>query len=118
MDWLWLSLIGLAAGVVSGLGVGGGTVLIPALVFLFGMDQHSAQNINLIYFVPTAIIALITHFKSRNVALRPLPVIIAAGLVGAAAGSIAAVRMDGEILKKIFGVFLFFMGIYEVRKKK
>jgi len=118
MNWLWYSLIGLASGVVSGLGIGGGTVLIPALVFLFGMDQHAAQKINLIYFVPTAIIALITHFRSKNVDMKPLPAIIAAGLAGAALGSIAAIQMDGGILKKSFGVFLFFMGIYEVRKKK
>jgi len=116
LNWLWFSLIGLASGVVSGLGIGGGTVLIPALVFLFRMDQHAVQKINLIYFVPTAIIALITHFRSRNVDVRPLPVIIAAGLVGAAAGSIVAINIDGSVLKRIFGVFLFCMGVYEVLK--
>jgi len=118
MAWFWYALIGLASGVISGLGIGGGTILIPALVFLFGMDQHAVQNINLIYFIPTALIALATHFKQKNVEVRPLPVIIATGLIGAAIGSLIAVRMDGDILKKVFGVFLFLMGIYEVSKKK
>jgi len=118
LGWLWFILIGLASGVVSGLGIGGGTILIPALVFLFGMDQHAAQKINLIYFVPTAAVALITHFRNKNVEVRPLPVIVIAGVIGAAAGSLVAVRMDGDVLKKIFGVFLFLMGIYEVFKKK
>ena len=57
---IWIIVIGIVSGMISGMGIGGGTILIPALLFLQDMNQQQAQGINLIYFIPTAVIALIT----------------------------------------------------------
>ena len=112
-----LVFIGLLSGIISGMGIGGGTVLIPAIVMLTDISQQSIQGINLIYFIPTAVIALITHFKNGNVEKSVVKPIVLYGLIGAVAGSLLAVNLDSGMLRKIFAVFLVFMGINELRKK-
>ena len=91
--------------------------MIPALSIIYGMQQQTVQNINLIYFIPTALIALITHVKQGNIEKKPLLPIIAFGLIGAAAGSFVAVGMNADILRKCFGYFLLVMGFYEIFRK-
>ena len=113
-----LFLIGFVSGIISGMGIGGGTILIPALSIFFDYEQHTAQNFNLIYFIPTAIIALFTHAKSGNIQKKGLFKIIAFGLIGAAAGAFLAVNINSDILRKCFGVFLFIMGISELFNRK
>ena len=115
---IWLFAIGCVSGVISGMGIGGGVVLIPALVFLFGFEQQSAQHMNLIYFIPTAIIALVTHVKNGNVEKKLTFKIAFWGLVGAIGGSLLALQMNPDILRKCFGVFLLCMGIAEICKKR
>ncbi|MDR1643315.1 MAG: sulfite exporter TauE/SafE family protein [Clostridiales bacterium] len=117
MEWLIYSLIGLASGVISGMGIGGGAILIPALSIFFSMDQKTAQNINLIYFVPTAAIALISHAKQGNIEKKPLIPMIVSGVIGAAGGSLLAVSLDASYLRKMFGFFLLAMGAYEFFRK-
>lgn len=112
-----LILTGGFAGIISGMGIGGGTILIPALTFLFGLDQLSAQGINLIYFIPTAIVALITHSKNKNIETKMLKPLILFGIIGALAGSLIALNLKPALLKKLFGVFLLLMGIKEITKK-
>ncbi len=114
---LWLFIIGFLSGIISGMGIGGGTILIPALSIFFDYEQHTAQNFNLIYFIPTAIIALFTHAKSGNIQKKGLLKIILFGIVGASLGAVLAINMEADILRKCFGVFLFIMGIYEIFKK-
>ncbi|MDD4844710.1 MAG: sulfite exporter TauE/SafE family protein, partial [Anaerotignum sp.] len=115
---MWVVVIGFFAGIISGMGIGGGTILIPALILILELDQHQAQGVNLIYFVPTAVVALITHTKNKNVLWQTAKPLALFGLAGAAAGSFLAVSMDADLLRKIFGGFLFFMGMSEVFKKK
>lgn len=115
---IWLIVIGLASGVISGMGIGGGTILIPALSILFDYEQKMAQNINLIYFIPTAIIALITHVKNGRVEKKVTWKIIIFGVIGAIIGSMIAINMDSGLLRKLFGWFLLLMGISEVWKGK
>ncbi len=112
-----LVFIGLLSGIISGMGIGGGTVLIPATVMLTNISQQSVQGINLIYFIPTAVIALITHFKNGNVEKPVVKPIVLYGLIGAVMGSLLAVKLDSGVLRKIFAIFLIFMGINELRKK-
>lgn len=111
-------LIAVASGIISGMGIGGGTILIPALIFIEGLNQHQAQGVNLIYFVPTAVIALITHAKSKNIEKQIVLPIVVTGLLGAAAGAFIAVKMDADLLKKLFGGFLLIMGLTEIFKKQ
>lgn len=118
MNAVWLVIIGLASGIISGMGIGGGTILIPALSILLDTQQQTAQVINLVYFVPTAVIALITHARQGNIEKKQLAPIIFFGLIGAAGGSIAANHLDAGLLRKLFGGFLLAMGVYEFFRKE
>ena len=115
---IWLLIIGFLSGIISGMGIGGGTILIPALSIFLGYNQHISQNFNLIYFIPTAIIALFTHSKNGNIEKKILWKIILFGLIGALIGSIVAINLNADILRKCFGGFLLIMGIYEIFKKQ
>jgi hypothetical protein len=110
-------LAGLASGIISGMGIGGGTILIPVLVFILNVDQHIAQSINLLYFVPTASIALFVHIKNKRIDMKLALIIVAFGVAGAILGSYFAVSVPSVMLKKMFGIFLFAMGIYETFRK-
>jgi len=112
-----LFLIGLAAGIVSGMGIGGGAVLIPALVIFIRPEQHIAQGVNLVFFIPTAIIALVIHIKNRKIDFKMALPIMIAGIIGAYMGSRLALALHGDILRKWFGVFLLFMGCYEMARE-
>lgn len=113
---IWYIIIGLVSGVISGMGIGGGTILIPALSILFDYEQKMAQNINLIYFIPTAIIALITHVKNDRIEKKVLLKITLFGIIGAIIGASIALNIDSSLLRKLFGGFLFLMGVSEVMK--
>lgn len=107
---------GLISGIVSGMGIGGGTILIPALTMFADVNQHIAQGVNLLYFIPTAAAALFIHRKNNSLELKlALPVILF-GVLGAAAGAFVALKINSELLRRLFGIFLFFMGAYEIYK--
>jgi len=112
-----LFLIGMVSGIVSGMGIGGGTVLIPALVIFIKPGQHVAQSVNLLFFIPTAIVALVIHIKNKHIDFKMALPIIITGLIGAYFGSKLAISMSGNTLRKWFGAFLLIMGIYEVFRK-
>lgn len=112
-----LFIIGVAAGIISGMGIGGGTILIPALVLFVKPEQHIAQSVNLIFFIPTAIIALIIHIRNKSIDFKMTLPITGTGLLGAFIGSRFAVSLSSDALKKWFGVFLLIMGCYEMIRK-
>lgn len=112
-----LFLIGLASGIISGMGIGGGTILIPALVLFVNPDQHIAQSVNLLFFIPTAIIALVVHIKNKRVNFKLTIPIAISGLLGAYLGSRLAIALPGVFLKKYFGIFLLILGFYEMLRK-
>jgi len=113
---IWLVLVGFGAGIISGMGIGGGAILIPALTMIFGMQQQNAQHINLLYFIPTALLAVRVHKKNGNIQSRGLPSLILWGLVGALPGALIAVKLDANFLRKGFAIFLLAMAAYEIRK--
>ena len=108
---------GALSGIISGMGIGGGVVLIPALTLLLSMDQKTAQTINLIYFIPTAGAALISHIKNKRVEKDAVSLALF-GLIGAAAGSFLVILIAPMFLKKLFGGFLLIIGTIEFFKKK
>jgi len=110
-------LISFASGIISGMGIGGGTLLIPALILTVGTKQQIAQSINLIVFIPSAIAALFIHMKKKNVEKNLFFRLSVTGCVGAVIGSLLAVNMDSDLLKKFFGIFLLAMGIFEITSK-
>src|SRR5579863_6258138 len=101
-------LLGLAAGVLVGLlGIGGGVVLVPAMVYLLHMDQHMAQGTSLfILLPPIGLGALREYWKQGQVDLRAGILCAMGMLVGAYAGSLVALPMNSQNLKGLFGCFL------------
>lgn len=114
---MFLIVIGLVSGIIGGMGMGGGTILIPALVFFTGIPQHIAQSINLAVFFPTSIVALWIHTKNKRVRYKLAFKIIITGLIGAFIGSKVAVSISTHMLGKLFGIFILAMGIYELFQK-
>ena len=114
MDRLWFCLAGISGGLLGGMGMGGGTVLIPLLVIVLGVPQHLAQAVNLISFVPMAIVALIIHVKNRLVKRSGLWLIILSGLLSCTAGCFIARGINAELLRRIFGGFLTFLSVFQV----
>jgi len=117
LSYIIYVLIGLAAGIISGLGIGGGTILIPALTLIYGLEQQQAQNVNLMYFIPTAVVALISHFRNGNIEKGPVKKLVFFGIIGAVIGSLFAVNMNPDLLRRFFGGFLLVMGVYEFSRK-
>ena len=107
-------ITGLLSGIISGMGIGGGAILIPALILIEHTNQQLAQGINLTYFIPTAAVSLIIHIKNRRVDLKTALIIGGCGLLGAVLGSYFAVSVSGGLLGKMFGFFLLAVGIYEI----
>ena len=108
------AVVGLVCGVLSGLGIGGGTLLMVYLTAVTGMEQTAAQGINLLYFLPTAACALILHAKNRLLRLR---MILPASIVGslfAVGAALLATAIDTEILRRVFGGFLLLVGVREL----
>jgi uncharacterized membrane protein YfcA len=117
MSVIILILIGIAAGIISGMGIGGGAILIPALVIVLNPEQHTAQGVNLLFFIPTAVVALFIHIKNKRIDFKMAVPIIIFGLCGAFLGSWLAARISGSDLKRLFGVFLLAMSLYEMFRK-
>lgn len=101
-----LVLAGIAAGALGGMGMGGGTILIPVLTIFFGVEQKQAQAINLAAFIPMAVASLIVHVKNKRVETEGVLWIIIPATVLSLVGSLVAQAINGEILKRIFGGFL------------
>ncbi len=111
------ALAGAACGVLSGFGIGGGSLLMIWMTAVLGTEQAEAQAINLLFFLPTAAASLIFHVKGKQVRWRAAVPAILAGLVTAAAGAWVASVLEARLLRKVFGAFLLVVGVLELRKK-
>lgn len=112
--WLVSFLAGAATGILSGFGVGGGTLLLIYMTAFAGLPQEQAQGINLLYFLPAAAASLPAHAKNGFLEKPVLLPAIAAGLACAALGAWTATGMDTALLRRLFGVFLLFVGAREL----
>lgn len=106
-------LLGLAAGILSGLvGIGGGILFVPALVFLFGFSQQQAQGTTLALLVPPiGLLAAWTYYQHGFVDLKVAAFIAAGFIVGSLLGARYAIGISNDMLGKIFGVFLVAVGL-------
>ncbi len=115
MEIVMIAVIaGFLSGIISGMGIGGGMLLIPALVFFMFVPQKTAQAINLWYFLPTAVIALVIHTKNKNVEWKTAGLIVLMGIPASLLGAYAATGIEGGFLGKMFGIFLGIFGVKEV----
>ena len=111
------TLAGFLTGILSAWGIGGGTLLLVVMTLFLGVDQRTAQGINLLYFLPTAAMALVQHRKNGLLDTALLRSAIPWGLPAAAVGAVLATAADVAVLKKPFGVFLLAAGIYTMLQK-
>jgi uncharacterized membrane protein YfcA len=111
--------LGLAAGVLSGFfGIGGGIIIIPALIYFFGLSQHQAQGTTLALMVPPiGILAAWTYYKHGYVNLSIAAFVCLGFVVGGLLGSKVAVGISPVLLKRIFGIFLFVVSLQMIFKK-
>ena len=107
-------LIGMFSGIFSGIGMGGGTILIFLLTTFIGLEQHLAQATNLIYFIPTAISAIIVNFKNKNIDTKLAIFVSIGGALGAIIGANISVNIGVQKLRRLFGIFLVIIVIHEI----
>ena len=105
---LILSIIGLFAGILSGfVGVGGGVIIVPALVFFLGLTQHEAQGTSLfVLMMPVVALAVLNYWKAGNVNWKFALIIATTFLVGGFIGSKLSLRLSPGLVKLIFGIFM------------
>jgi uncharacterized membrane protein YfcA len=110
---LIIILVGIAAGMLSGLvGVGGGTIIVPALIFFLGFSQHSAQGTSLgVLLLPAGILAVMQYYKAGDVDIKAVIMLAAGFVVGGYYGSRLALSLPQETVKKIFAIFLLLIAL-------
>ena len=116
MSWFWIAIASVLSGTLGAMGLGGGGILLLVLVWA-GWPQMTAQGINLLYFLPTAAMALVQHRKNGLLDAPVLGGAIPWGLPAAALGAFLTTAADVAALKKPFGVFLLVAGLYTVFSK-
>lgn len=111
---IYLIIAGIVSGIISGMGIGGGIILIPVLTIFLGFDQKVAQGITLLYFIPTAIFALIVHIKNKNVDFKIAAKVASTGVISAGIGAYCIKYFSTPMLGKVFAVFLLVVGVCQV----
>jgi uncharacterized protein len=115
-QWLVFVIIGMFGGVTSGLfGVGGGIVIVPALIYWAGFSQHKATGTSLaVLLLPIGLAATLEYYRKGNVDLKAAIILAATMVIGAWGGAVLANQMKGPHLRLIFGVFISGVGAYLV----
>lgn len=109
-----LILFGFLGGIFGGMGMGGGTMLIPLLTIFLDFSQKVSQGFNLFSFLVMAVFALIIHFKNGLVDIKSVIPIVLSGILFSVGGAFLATLVDGKVLKIIFGVFLIILALIEI----
>lgn len=109
--------VSIAFGFLSGLGTGGGSLLILWLTLVMDVAQSDARAINLMFFIPSAVIACLFRWKQGKLDFKKVLPGIIAGCAAAAVCSLLTAGQTPEFLKKAFGILLIFTGIREIRHK-
>jgi len=113
MSFYIFLLSGFISGLLGGMGMGGGTILIPLLTLAFSVPQKLSQGANLIAFLPMAFLSLKIHADNGYVKYKGVLYIIIPAVIFSVVGSLAAVRLPAEYLTRGFGVFLSALSVYE-----
>ena len=107
-------IFGIISGIVTGMGMGGGAILILLLSSVLGLDQHISQATNLIFFIQTSIAAIIVNAKQKNIKYNTAFIVIIFGIIGAILGSIISSKLPSNYLKRLFAVFILIIAIHEI----
>ena len=107
-------LFGFIAGNITGLGRGGGTILILLLSLFTNLDQHIVQGTNIIFFLPASIASIMTNLKHKNVDIKLARTVSFYGVLGAVLGAIISKKISSNNLKKFFAIFILIIAINEI----
>lgn len=110
MKYFLYVLFGMLGGLIGGMGMGGGTILIPLLTLFLNIPQLQAQTINLISFIPMAVVSLVIHIKNKLVDFASLLKVLPFALGFSILSSFFALKINSNILRIIFGVFMLVIG--------
>lgn len=111
MKTIWYIIAGIAGGVIGGMGMGGGTLLIPLLTLLLGVEQKQAQAINLIAFIPMAIVVTIINAKRKNLDYKSILKVVLPAIPASIVMSFAVGKISSKALSVIFAIFLTALGV-------
>ena len=111
-------VIGVATGILSGFGIGGGSLLVLYLTAIMGVSQYTAGGINLLYFIGCAPAALIGHIRHRSIEWKAVLWCALAGVATAVPLSLLAADIEVGLLRRLFGIGLLYIGIKELRTRK
>ena len=111
-------LIGTATGIVSGFGIGSGSLLVLYLTAFTGVSQYTAGGINLLYFIGCAPAALIGHIRNKAIDGKAVLWCAIAGVLVAVPVSLLAAGMDTALLRRLFGIGLLYIGVKELRYRQ
>lgn len=113
MDFILLALFGIIGGIFGGMGMGGGTVLIPLLTIFLSVEQKVAQGLNLFSFLIMALVAIIIYIKNKMIKLKNIIVIVISGTAFCVLGALLTNLVESVILKYVFASFLILISLYE-----
>ena len=108
-------LLGFLGGIPAGMGMGGGTVTIPLLVLIGGVEQKLAQCANLFAFLPMSLFALKTHADNKLLQTKGVLWVILPAVAVSVVGTLVAVSLPSALLRKAFGIFLLFLSVVGLR---
>lgn len=112
MRFLYLALISIFSGLFAGMGMGGGTFLIPLLSLIFGIEQIICQSTNVLCFIVLAVICAVVYFKNKLVNVKVLVSVALPASIIASVGSIFALKLSSNLLKILFAIFVILVGIF------
>lgn len=110
-------IIGLLSGIAASMGFGGGFILIIYLTAFTDTNQLTAQGVNLLFFLPVALISLLIHQKNELIRWKTLLRLIPGGILGILAGAFISAHIDVDFLQKMFAALLIFVGFREIFHK-
>ena len=109
-------LLGILGGIPAGMGMGGGTVTIPLLILVGGVDQKIAQSANLFSFLPMSVGALRVHADNKLLATDGIGWMIVPALAFSVLGTLLAYHLPSQVLRRAFGVFLIILSVFQFRR--
>lgn len=112
------AIVGFLTGILASMGLGGGFILVVWLTVFEDVAQRAAQGINLLFFLPIALISLIFHLKNHLVNKTLVGKMALGGLLGAVIGTYGAQLIDNSLLRKLFALFLLAFGLRELFSRK
>ena len=110
--FLFSLLIGFGVGLVSGtMGVGGGIIMVPAAVLILGYSQHIGQGISLVVMIPTTLAGAITHYRMKNLKLKPVILIAIGAVVAGLLAATLAQQLSHATLQRVFSLWVLYSAI-------